>query len=160
MLSLTPPGPPSAPSVCLCPSVSVRAQASLDAAYSAWLEPKELSAATDPNSTPDVRRERLLSRALVRYVLGGYLSVPPADVRFVRGPFGKPSVEIPGLDSGGDGGAVAQAVSFLDFSVSHSRGGIVLAVSADCHVGADTEHVERVAKNGVERLVRIESTLS
>lgn len=72
----------------------------------------------------------LLTRALVRTVLSRYAPVAPQDWRFETNPQGKPRI------------ANAEALGAdLSFNLSHTRGLVVLAVSAGVAVGVDVEHM-------------------
>ena len=75
------------------------------------------------------RRLFLVSHALVRLVLSRYASMAPEAWRFRRGPHGRP--EIDASDVGG-----------LDFSLSHTRGLVAVAVAPRCAVGVDVEVVD------------------
>jgi 4'-phosphopantetheinyl transferase len=77
-----------------------------------------------------VRREFLVSRGLVRRVLGRLLAVPPATLSFVRGEHGKPAL----------GGLAAGR---LRFNLSHTHGLVVLAVTRDVELGIDVEWPRR-----------------
>jgi 4'-phosphopantetheinyl transferase len=83
------------------------------------------------------RRPYVVTRALVRAVLAGYLDCPPASVQLLRGPNGKPRL-------GGAGG--------LRFNVSHSGAILVVAVTAGTEIGVDVEFVRPVRRDA--RLAR------
>jgi 4'-phosphopantetheinyl transferase len=73
-------------------------------------------------------RERfVIRRAALRQILAAYLSIPPGEIEFVAGSYGKP--EVNGL--GGSAG--------LQFSCSHSGGLALVAVTRHQNVGVDIE---------------------
>jgi 4'-phosphopantetheinyl transferase len=67
------------------------------------------------------------SRGLLRTLLGSYLGQPPAQLEFVRGPHGKPSLRTVGEE--------------LQFSLSHSRQFALVTVCRGGEVGVDVEVV-------------------
>jgi 4'-phosphopantetheinyl transferase len=75
------------------------------------------------------RQRFLLSRALLRTVLGDYLSLEPRELRFVSDEWGKPHLS---------------AEPSLHFNLSHTQGMVALAVSRRAPVGVDVENMERV----------------
>jgi 4'-phosphopantetheinyl transferase len=80
---------------------------------------------------PQHRHEYLATRVLVRRVLGSYLDVPPASLRFVSNEHGRPELDVPG--------------SPLRFNLSNTPGLVVCLVSAHHEVGVDTELRARAA---------------
>jgi 4'-phosphopantetheinyl transferase len=87
----------------------------------------------------DGRRRFVVTRAALRSVLGGYLGVDPAQLRFGTGAQGKPR-----LDSD----------SPLRFNVSHSGKAGLIAVARDTEVGVDVEEIRpRKDLAGVARRV-------
>jgi len=74
---------------------------------------------------PEHRHEFLATRILVRRVLGSYLDVRPASLRFVHNEHGRP--------------ALAEPSSPLRFNLSNTPGLVVCLVSAHHEVGVDTE---------------------
>lgn len=80
---------------------------------------------------PAGRRLFGASHALVRIALSQYSEIPPGKWRFVRNAHGKPAID-PGLGP-----------SPLSFSLSHTRGGAVVAVARGAEVGADIEREDR-----------------
>jgi 4'-phosphopantetheinyl transferase len=72
------------------------------------------------------RAEFIAARALLRALLAGYLSVPPAVLVFTHGPAGKPLLARP------EG-------SGLHFNVSHSHGLALFAFGVGLEVGVDVE---------------------
>jgi 4'-phosphopantetheinyl transferase len=73
------------------------------------------------------RRDFLVGRGVVRSVLGAYLGIPPGHVKIAAGAHGKPFVDSSAAPS---------------FSVSHSHGLAVIAVTAGFEVGVDLELVD------------------
>lgn len=78
-----------------------------------------------------VKHEFLVTRALVRTVLSGYLEMPPEAIVFTRSNRGKP--------------AVASRVNArsVQFNLSHTRGLVVCAVTTGCEIGVDAEPLDR-----------------
>ncbi|HEX5229401.1 MAG TPA: 4'-phosphopantetheinyl transferase superfamily protein [Bryobacteraceae bacterium] len=72
------------------------------------------------------RRKYILGRAALRALLGSYLGIGPADVRFVYGPHGKP--------------ALAEASNTLRFNASNSGDLAACAFTRSCEIGVDVEH--------------------
>ena len=84
---------------------------------------------------PAKRQEYLVTRILVRSVLGEALGVAPQALKFVSNAWGRPAVVsdlIPALSH-----------SPLYFNVSHTEGLIVCLVSTEGEVGVDTESFAR-----------------
>jgi 4'-phosphopantetheinyl transferase len=77
----------------------------------------------------DAAERYVVTRSLVRIVLGGRLGVAPRDVEVSRTDMGKPIV-----------------TSGAHFNVSHSGDLILLALSADRPVGVDVERRREVAR--------------
>lgn len=73
---------------------------------------------------PEKRHEYLVTRVLLRTVLGEALGVAPEAVRFVRNAWGRPELPTPAL---------------FRFNVSHTEGLVVCLVSSEYEVGVDTE---------------------
>lgn len=80
------------------------------------------------------RRADLVTRALVRTVLGRCLDEPPSSLVFEAGSHGKP-----GLVSEGDRASAPR------FNLAHCRGRVLLAASPDLEVGIDVEETSRAA---------------
>lgn len=81
-----------------------------------------------------VRERYIVSRGVLRSLLGQYLSCDPESLRFVYGANGKPA-----LDD-----------ATLRFNLSHSDDLMLLAVCADREVGIDVEHIHPIANmNGI-----------
>jgi len=78
----------------------------------------------------DVDRQRfIVARGLLRTILGRYLRAPPAELRFVYGPYGKPELTLEFADGR------------LHFSVAHSHRLALYAVAYDRQVGIDLEYM-------------------
>ena len=80
---------------------------------------------------PAKRHEYLVTRVLVRTVLGKMLGLPPATLQFVKNEWGRPALA-PGLSSAN-----------IYFNVSHTDGLVVCLVSSEHEVGVDTELLSR-----------------
>ena len=80
---------------------------------------------------PAKRQEYLVTRILVRSVLGEMLGMAPAALEFVRNEWGRPAL------------APGSMRSTIHFNVSHTEGLIVCLVSAEHQVGVDTERLSR-----------------
>ena len=80
---------------------------------------------------PAKRHEYLVTRVLVRSVLGEMLGADPAALRFVRNQWGCPAL------------APESATSPVHFNVSHTDGLVVCLVSTEQQVGVDTELLSR-----------------
>lgn len=88
------------------------------------------------------RTRFIAARAIVRRLLGAYLGLPPAELRFAYGPMGQPRL----LDS-------AAAVD-LRFNLSHSRDLLLLAVARGRAVGVDLEPIRSMShRPAIERRV-------
>lgn len=77
---------------------------------------------------PAAGRQRLVADTILRLELGRRLGCPPAAVRIERGAEGKPQLA-PGQPK-------------LHFSLSHSHGRALIALSADREVGVDLEPLD------------------
>jgi 4'-phosphopantetheinyl transferase len=84
---------------------------------------------------PRERGRFAAGRGRLRVILGGLLGAEPRSIAFVYGPRGKPALAPPWDASG------------LAFSLSHSAGQALLAVSAGCAIGCDLE-AERDVRYG------------
>jgi 4'-phosphopantetheinyl transferase len=81
---------------------------------------------------PEGRHLFGVSHTLVRTTLSRYSEIPPGEWRFVKNAHGKPSID-PDLDS-----------SPLRFSLTHTRGLAVVAVTESADVGVDVERADRI----------------
>lgn len=77
------------------------------------------------------RARFIVARAALRRLLAAYTGSPPQDLRFARGPMGKPMLAHPGVE--------------LGFNLSHSGGYAAYAVTAGGDVGVDLEVVRPLA---------------
>lgn len=112
-------------------------RASLDqpAAYRQWLlptlSPEELTRAEHFYLVRD--RERfIVGRGVLRAILGAYLSVPPRQLLFEYGYYGKPALRRP------------PGAETLQFNVSHSAGLGMYAVTRRRAVGIDLERIRPI----------------
>ncbi len=94
---------------------------------------------------PLARDRFILARTALRTVLGGYLQVEPARVPLGAEPAGKPLLVAP---------------AGLAFSLSHTGGVVVIAVTARARVGVDVERRGRRTPPGVMRRVLDEQELA
>jgi 4'-phosphopantetheinyl transferase len=78
------------------------------------------------------RIRSIAARGLLRMILGRYLGLPPDHLRFDTGAAGKPVV------------SVSQARG-IEFSVSHSHGLVLYALTSDHRIGIDVERIRAVA---------------
>jgi 4'-phosphopantetheinyl transferase len=75
-----------------------------------------------------LRDRYVVGRASLRHVLGDTLGLPPASVPIVRGPRGRPRLDLE---------------STLDFNVSHTGDVALIATVRDARVGVDVERLDR-----------------
>ena len=80
---------------------------------------------------PRHKKQFLISRALVRTVLGQYMGQAPESLVFARNAYGKPRIA-----------SFEQSLP-LSFNLSHTNGFSVLAVSRDNELGVDAEYLTR-----------------
>jgi 4'-phosphopantetheinyl transferase len=79
-----------------------------------------------------IHRQRFIkSHHALRWVLGTYCGVPPAELRFIEGPAGKPALALCGP-------------GHVDFNLSHSHDRAVIAVASGSPVGVDIERIHPV----------------
>mgnify|MGYP000710573373 CR=1 FL=1 len=95
-----------------------------DTQYEAMLGPQELEQYRSLQY-PETRFDYLLSRALLRTVLAGYLDCDPASLEFDRSEYGKPRL--------------TGEFSPLCFNISLTEGLVLCAVSTGARLGADVE---------------------
>lgn len=93
-----------------------------------WLSQDELERAQRYRFARD-RDWFIIRRGTLRLILGGYLSVAPAQIAFTYNSYGKPSL------------VIQHAAEKLYFNQSHSRGEALFAFSRRSEVGVDIEHV-------------------
>lgn len=94
----------------------------------AWLDVGEL-ARMERLAQPAARRAFIQTRLMLRGLLGAYLDVPPAAVRLIRDPYGKPRL------------AGSEDACGLVFNVSHSGDRVFLAFAWNTPLGVDVEQV-------------------
>ena len=80
---------------------------------------------------PKDKHQFLVAHALVRSVLGGYLSSPAEKLVFKKNHYGRPEL-VHASDS-----------LQVRFSLSHTKGAIALGVTLDNEIGVDIEHCSR-----------------
>jgi len=84
----------------------------------------------------DRDRDRFIARhGLLRRILGHYLSLDPAGISFIYESRGKPALP------------VAVGGQTLHFSLSHSDGLVLVAVSGRCALGVDVERVRPIPES-------------
>lgn len=98
--------------------------------YLGLLNPDELKR-LDRFVFPKHKKQFLISRALVRTVLGQYLEQSPESIVFARNAYGKPRI------------ASFERSLPISFNLSHTNGLSVLAVSLNDELGVDTEYLTR-----------------
>lgn len=72
-----------------------------------------------------LQERHIVGKVKLRLILSRYLQVPPAELRFAAGQYGKPAIEWPQTD--------------IDFNVSHSESDLVVAVTRNQAIGVDIE---------------------
>lgn len=77
------------------------------------------------------RLEYLAGCVVAKKLIAKSLGVNPELIRFRRDRFGRPHIERPVVDT------------FLSFSISHTRGCAMCAVSLGPNIGVDVEHTDR-----------------
>ena len=80
------------------------------------------------------KHQFLVSRALLRSVLGEYLSLEPAEIIFEQNSWGKPEIHADQNDQA------------LRFNLSHTDGLVALAVTKTKRIGIDVEPIAREAE--------------
>jgi len=100
-------------------------------ALEACLNPQELDR-YHRLTRPNVRRDFLLSRGCLRHLLGLYLALPPRNLQFSLGPYGKPEL----IHGGGP--------PLLQFNLSHTQHRIAIALHRHQGVGIDIEQLRPV----------------
>lgn len=103
------------------------------------LSPDELARADRFVFTAD-RNHFIAARGILRDLLGTYLMVPPADLKFRYGNYGKPALD------------TSASASALQFNLSHSGGLAVYAFSFGRRLGIDLEQIRpQLAGEGIAR---------
>jgi 4'-phosphopantetheinyl transferase len=77
----------------------------------------------------NLRQSFVITRGVLRHLLGRYLKLPPANVEFVYGSKGKPAIV---------------SAAGLQFNLAHSDGMAVIAIAADCPIGVDLEYMRPI----------------
>jgi 4'-phosphopantetheinyl transferase len=124
------------------------------AMLAAWLDPTEQERAARFRFSID-RAHFIARRALLRAILSRLLGLPPQSLVYQTGPYGKPALFTPpalypakpsGLQEGETAGVSAGTClkpSDLRFSLSHSDGLVLVAVSIGRELGVDLEQIRR-----------------
>jgi 4'-phosphopantetheinyl transferase len=76
-----------------------------------------------------LRDSFVLVRGFLRHLLGQYLDLNPANICFSYGDKGKPTL---------------CSESTLQFNLTHSNGIAAIALTSDCQIGIDLEHMRRM----------------
>lgn len=79
------------------------------------------------------QRRFIVAHGALRALVGHCLDRPPGQIRFVRNPFGKPTLS-------------SEYRTALTFNLSHSRGLALIAIASDANVGVDVEYVTEDAE--------------
>ncbi|HTW63527.1 MAG TPA: 4'-phosphopantetheinyl transferase superfamily protein [Bryobacteraceae bacterium] len=104
---------------------------------SAWLSSDETDRAARFRFEKH-RRAFVLGRGVLRALAANYLQIDPAEVRFIYGPKGKPTLAGSGCP--------------LRFNVSNSGDVAVYGFTLDCEIGVDVEHRRRPVE--IENIAR------
>jgi 4'-phosphopantetheinyl transferase len=86
------------------------------------------------------RRRFIVTRAILRILLGQYVNVPPESLCFQCNEFGKPTLDR------------SQNPRGINFNVAHSGDYSLLAFGQAAHIGVDVEHLE--IERDVENLAK------
>lgn len=73
-----------------------------------------------------LRESFVITRGVLRYLLGRYLNLHPASIRFIYGSKGKPAVE---------------SATGIQFSMTHSGSMAAVAITVLCPIGVDLEQI-------------------
>jgi 4'-phosphopantetheinyl transferase len=106
-------------------SVRTDAPAGLTDRFAAILAPDEIARAARLR-IPRQRDAFVLARGILRTLLGRYLGISPASVRFQYGSNGKPALA---------------TLADLHFNASHTQGLAVFAFASGCALGVDVERI-------------------
>ncbi len=102
--------------------------------FAASLSPEELARAS--RLVLPIHRERfILAHGLLRRTLAGALGQAPEALRFGHGVHGKPAL----VDDGAEGGR-------LEFSLSRSEDGLLIATAVGTPIGCDLEQVRTIGQ--------------
>lgn len=100
------------------------------ARVAAWLAPAERARAARFGSEALAQRY-IAGRALLRWLLGRTLELPPHAVPIVRGVRGRPQLE---------------GNTDIDFNVSHTAGSALVGIARARRIGVDVERADRVVR--------------
>ena len=100
------------------------------ARVSSWLAPAEHARAARFGREA-LSRRYIAGRALLRWLLGRTLGLPPHSVPIVRGARGRPQLA-------GD--------AALDFNVSHTQGVALIGITRESRIGVDVERIDRMVR--------------
>lgn len=101
--------------------------------YLGWLSPDE-HARRDRYLFERNKREYLLTRALVRWVLSRYADVEPAAWTFAQNEYGRPEIATP-------------EHAWIRFNLTNTHGLLAMLVAREREVGVDVESRERRGEN-------------
>lgn len=110
-------------------SCSLEASAAVLAHCHTWLSDEERARAARFVRSEDQTRFTLAHGSL-RFLLGRYGGVEPAELRFQSGSSGKPALQ-----------GQQRSVQDLRFNLSHSHGRMLVAVASEVEVGVDLEQL-------------------
>ena len=99
--------------------------------YAAIMTPEE-HARHDRFVFPRDRHQFLVTRGVLRTLIGQYLQIDPAECAFESNRYGRPSL-------------LGPAAASLGFNLSHTRGLVAYAMAGVPEIGIDVEDVERAA---------------
>ena len=85
--------------------------------------------------TEHLRNRFVISRGMLRALLGAYLGIPPCDIRFSYSSNGKPSL--------------FSSNRVLDFNISHSGNLGVYSFARACQLGIDVEQIRDIPEIGL-----------
>lgn len=91
----------------------------------------EEKARADRFRYPVHRRRFVASHGIARRILSGYLDIPPRDIRFSTGVYGKPQLDHP------------PGSRRLRFNLSHSHGLALYGITQNREIGIDVEYTGR-----------------
>ncbi|CAM0948158.1 unnamed protein product [Alopecurus aequalis] len=95
---------------------------------------------------PTLRKDAMLSRALLRTTLSRYWKIDPKSFEFKKNKFGKPEILWPR-----DGNIVERP---LHFNISHTTSLIACAIAMHAHIGIDIEEKKRNPTKNILSLAR------
>jgi len=90
---------------------------------------------------PGTACQQIISRGILRLLLGNYIGINPKELVFKTSPFGKPFLSNP-------------ADSEIGFNLTHSGNLLLIAIGKGKHIGIDVEKVEgKIDFKGISSLV-------